>query len=152
MWRSPAAMPRPPACRAPIAAASAWGGSLADRYGRRRVLWPIVLLWLGGIALTLMDALPMIVLGIAVVTAAFFAAYAVASSWVTRRAGAAKAQAVSLYMFFPYMGSSVLGTVGGVVYADSGWPGEAATQPASRPSSGVRFGPPTAAAPVRRSW
>ena len=33
-----------------------------------------------------------------------------------------------------------------------GCPGEAATHAASRPSSGVRFGPPTAAAPVRRSW
>ena len=30
-----------------------------------------------------------------------------------------------------------------------GWPGAAATHAASQPSSGVRFGPPTAAAPLR---
>ena len=32
-----------------------------------------------------------------------------------------------------------------------GCPGAAATQAASQPSSGVRFGPPTAAAPLRVS-
>ena len=33
-----------------------------------------------------------------------------------------------------------------------GCPGAAATHAARRPSSGVRFGPPTAAAPLRRNW
>ena len=30
-----------------------------------------------------------------------------------------------------------------------GWPGAAATQAATRPAGGARFGPPTAAAPLR---
>ncbi|GEM_PF-4032379 len=41
------------------------------------------------------------------------------------RAEKAKAQAASLYLLFYYLGSSVVGTAGGVFYARGGWPGVA---------------------------
>ena len=45
------------------------------------------------------------------------------SSWVGRRAGSAKAQATSMYLFAYYLGSSIAGAAGGLCYAASGWPG-----------------------------
>jgi YNFM family putative membrane transporter len=47
----------------------------------------------------------------------------VASSWVGRRARHARAQASSLYLFFYYLGSSIAGSLGGLAWADRGWPG-----------------------------
>lgn len=104
-------------------AASTWGGSLADRFGRRRVLWPVVAVLLAGTQLTRAPHLLPFIVGIALATAAFFAAHAIASSWLTRRAAGAKAQTAALYMFFLYLGSSVMGTWGGVVLSTGGWGG-----------------------------
>jgi YNFM family putative membrane transporter len=58
-----------------------------------------------------------------VLTFGFFGAHSVASSWVGRRAVQARAQASSLYLFFYYFGSSVVGSLGGIAWADWGWPG-----------------------------
>lgn len=104
---------------------STWVGHLAGRIGRRRVLWTMFLLMLAGVALSLAAPLTWVVLGIAVVTFGFFAGHSIASSWVGRRAGAARAQAASLYMFAYYLGSSIAGSVGGLFYAAQGWLGVA---------------------------
>ena len=105
--------------------ASAWIGGLADRFGRRRMLWITVLILLTGIEFTRADSLPMIVLGIATVTFGFFGGHSIASSWISRRAGPSKAQASSLYLFFYYSGSALVGSYGGVVWAAGGWTGVA---------------------------
>ncbi|MBO3278189.1 MFS transporter [Pseudomonas schmalbachii] len=102
---------------------SAWVGSLADRLGRRKVLWTVILLMLGGLLLTLFSALPLIVTGLLLFTFGFFAAHSVASSWIGRRALKSKGQASSLYLFTYYLGSSVAGTVGGVFWHHYGWMG-----------------------------
>ena len=104
-------------------AASALAGRLADRLGRRRVLWAAVLVMLAGTLLTAAANLALIILGIAVMTLGFFAAHSIASSWVGRRAGAAKAQASSLYLFAYYLGASVVGSAGGLAWEDFGWMG-----------------------------
>ncbi len=103
--------------------ASAWIGSLADRAGRGRMLSLMVALMFGGIALTLMRPLPLVVVGIAVVTFGFFAGHSVASSWVGLRAEQAKAQASALYLFFYYIGASVAGPVGGMFWERAHWLG-----------------------------
>ncbi|MNO80758.1 Inner membrane transport protein YnfM [compost metagenome] len=102
---------------------SAWVGSLADRLGRRKVLWTVILLMLGGLLLTLFSALPLIVAGLLLFTFGFFAAHSVASSWIGRRALKARGQASSLYLFTYYLGSSVAGTAGGVFWHHYGWMG-----------------------------
>ncbi len=102
---------------------SAWMGHLAGRLGRRKVLWTAFVLMLLGVGLTVMRPLPLVVLGIVAVTFGFFGGHSIASSWVGRRAGAAKAQASSMYLFSYYMGSSLAGASGGLFYATHGWNG-----------------------------
>jgi YNFM family putative membrane transporter len=80
-------------------------------------------LMLAGLLLTLSNALPVIVAGMALFTFGFFASHSVASSWVGRRARAPQALATALYLFFYYAGSSVLGSLCGVVWSGAGWPG-----------------------------
>lgn len=104
---------------------SAWMGHLAGKLGRRKVLWTALALMLAGTALTAADPLWLIMLGVVAVTFGFFGGHSIVSSWVGRRAGAAKAQAASLYLFSYYMGSSTAGYFGGFFYASHGWIGVA---------------------------
>ena len=105
---------------------SSWMGHLAGRIGRRKVLWSMLLLVLVGLGLTIFSSLWLIIGGIIVITFGFFGGHSIASSWVGRRAGGAKAHAASIYLFVSYMGSSVAGAAGGVFYTGSGWRGVAA--------------------------
>ena len=100
-------------------------GHLAGRLGRRKVLWIMFVVMLAGLALTLARPLAVIILGMAVVTFGFFGGHSIVSSWVGRRAGSAKAQASSLYLFAYYSGSSLAGAAGGLFYAAHGWSGVA---------------------------
>jgi YNFM family putative membrane transporter len=104
---------------------STWFGKLAGRLGRRRVFWIPVVVFLGGVALTVARPLPLIILGVAVVTVGYFGAHSIASSWVGRRSRASRAQAAAFYLFFLYMGSSVLGWAGGIAWSWAGWIGVA---------------------------
>jgi YNFM family putative membrane transporter len=104
---------------------SAWMGHLAGKLGRRKVLWTAFALMLAGVALTMLQPLPLVILGIVAVTFGFFGGHSIVSSWVGRRAGAAKAQASSVYLFCYYMGSSIAGASGGLFYASHGWNGVA---------------------------
>ena len=98
-------------------------GSLADRLGRRRVLWATIVLMLAGMLLTLFSPLWLVVPGMLIFTFGFFGAHSVASSWIGRRAVKAKGQASSLYLFCYYAGSSVAGTTGGFFWHLAGWNG-----------------------------
>ena len=100
-------------------------GHLAGRLGRRKVLWTMFVVMLAGLALTMCSSLALIVAGIAVITFGFFGGHSIVSSWVGRRAGNAKAQASSMYLFFYYLGSSLAGAAGGLFYAAHGWTGVA---------------------------
>jgi MFS transporter, YNFM family, putative membrane transport protein len=109
---------------------SVWAGRLADRLGRRKVLWATMSAMLAGLLLTLADNLAAIVAGMALFTFSFFASHSMASSWVGRRARAPQALASALYLFFYYLGSSVAGWLCGVLWAHGGWPGVVALQAA----------------------
>jgi len=104
---------------------SAWMGHLAGKLGRRKVLWTALALMLVGVALTMMQPLWLVMGGIVAITFGFFGGHSIVSSWVGRRAGAAKAQAASVYLFCYYMGSSIAGASGGLFYASHGWTGVA---------------------------
>lgn len=104
---------------------SAWMGHLAGKLGRRKVLWTALALMLVGVVLTLAQPLWLVMTGIVAVTFGFFGGHSIVSSWVGRRAGAAKAQAASVYLFCYYMGSSIAGASGGLFYAAHGWAGVA---------------------------
>jgi YNFM family putative membrane transporter len=77
------------------------------------------------VLVTLPDTLPLVVFGLAVMTAGFFASHGIASGWVPTRAhagGVAAGQAASLYLFAYYLGSSVFGSVTGRAWTVGGWP------------------------------
>ncbi|WP_421683809.1 MFS transporter [Stutzerimonas urumqiensis] len=98
-----------------------WAGKLVPRFGARRVLLGGVGLMLLGIALCATAWLASITLGLGVFTLGFFAAHAVASGQVGHHAGGAKAQASALYLCAYYLGSSLVGYVGGYVWEHAGW-------------------------------
>ncbi|PRY03044.1 YNFM family putative membrane transporter [Paraburkholderia sp. BL25I1N1] len=105
--------------------ASPWSGRMADTFGRARVLIASLLLMALGLALTLLHPLAAIAAGIACVTFGFFAGHSVASGWVGRLAKDAKGQAAALYLLAYYIGSSLVGSYGGHVWAGFGWNGVA---------------------------
>jgi predicted MFS family arabinose efflux permease len=76
---------------------------------------------IAAVLLTVPDSLLLVLVGLVLVTAGFFAAHAVASGWVSRHAVSARAQAAGIYMFAYYFGSSVGGWVGGLVFERGGW-------------------------------
>ena len=102
---------------------SAWVGRLGGRYGLGLAMMGSLALELAGVLLTGAPSLPLTILAIAMLTCGFFGAHAVASGWVSRRAQSDRAAAASLYLFAYYLGSSVLGSVGGEFYSHLGWPG-----------------------------
>jgi MFS transporter, YNFM family, putative membrane transport protein len=102
---------------------SAWFGTIANRFGSSTVFPVPALLFIAGILVTLLPGLIAFILGLALATGGFFGAHSIASSWVSRRAGADRATAASFYLFFYYMGSSVMGSVGGIAWGRAGWPG-----------------------------
>jgi YNFM family putative membrane transporter len=104
---------------------SAWFGGLAGRIGRRRMFWVPIVLLIAGVAATDLAPLWLVIGGIALATIGFFGAHSIASAWVGRRAAANRGQAAALYLFFYYLGSSVLGSAGGVAWSGAGWTGVA---------------------------
>jgi predicted MFS family arabinose efflux permease len=106
-------------------ASSRLAGGLTVRFGRLPVLLAAVPVVLAGLAATLVDSLPVILAGLVVFTAGFFGAHSVASGWTPRLASQGRAQASSLYNFFYYAGSSLLGWAGGLFFGSFGWPGVA---------------------------
>jgi len=104
---------------------SALAGRMVERYSRRTVVPAGALITMAGVALTVATPLPLVVLGVAVMTAGFFVVHGVASGWVPVRAaagGVAAAQAASLYLFAYYLGSSVFGGLAGRVWVTGAWP------------------------------
>lgn len=102
---------------------SAAAGRLVARVGRRRALIGALLLTAVGAALTLPDALPLVIAGFLVLTCAFFAAHAVANGWAAADAPEnARGQVGGMYTATYYLGSSVGGAAGAWVYGHAGWP------------------------------
>lgn len=98
-----------------------WAGRLVPRFGARQVLHGGIGLMLLGVALCAAPWLSAAVIGLALFTLGFFAAHAVASGQVGIHAQGAKAQASALYLCAYYLGSSLVGYVGGYVWEHAGW-------------------------------
>jgi len=99
-------------------------GRLALRWGQQRVLWASVSITAVGVLVSLAETLPVFVAGLSLMTVGFFAMHAVCSGWVGLVAPqASKAQATALYLLSYYVGSSVLGYLGGWAWDHGGWLG-----------------------------
>lgn len=106
--------------------ASPLAGRAADRFGRVPVIVGGILLAALGLAVTLSAALLAVVAGIALLTTGFFAAHAAASGWIGLLARRDLGHASSLYLLAYYLGSSVIGSLGGFAWTHGGWGGIAA--------------------------
>ncbi len=96
-------------------------GRLGARYGRSRVLGVAAVMVAAGAAVTVASPLPLVVAGVALLTAGFFVGHAVASSLVAARAATGRAQATALYTIGYYVGSSLFGWWGGAAWSAHGW-------------------------------
>jgi YNFM family putative membrane transporter len=103
--------------------AASWAaGLLGDRFGHFRVMPIGIAAAMAGVAITLSASLPVIILGIVLLTTGFFMAHSVASALVGRLAHGTKGHAASLYLLAYYLGSSVAGSIGGHAWSAGGWP------------------------------
>lgn len=105
---------------------SAYAGKLAHKWGQRKVEPYAITVMICGLLLTLATPIWVIIMGLAIFTAGFFATHGVASGWVAARARAgvgATGQASSAYMFFYYLGSSIFGALAGTFWHWKAWPG-----------------------------
>lgn len=101
---------------------SATANRLATRIGRRRAIIGALLLMAVGAALTIPDSVAMVAVGFVVLTCSFFAAHAIANSWAAAEAPEnARGQTGGCYTLMYYLGSSVGGGVGAVIYGEAGW-------------------------------
>ncbi|MGW7821266.1 MFS transporter [Streptomyces puniciscabiei] len=98
-------------------------GRLVGRLGRRGALYLAGGTTAAGLLLSLVPSLPLVLLGLVLITAGFFAGHAVASSAVSKTATRGRAQASALYQSMYYIGSSVGSTVGATAFHADGWGG-----------------------------
>lgn len=102
---------------------STFMGKMSDSFGKPKTLPLSILLMLSGVLLTLNDSLLLIITGIAVLTFGFFGSHSIASNWVGELSSDYRAQAASLYLLAYYLGSSIVGTSGGIVWKHLNWGG-----------------------------
>jgi predicted MFS family arabinose efflux permease len=100
---------------------SSRAGAWTQRFGRIPTLLSCVGTVVVGVLLTIPPSLPLIVLGVVLVTAGFFAAHAVVGGWVPVANADAAGEASALYSLSFYVGSSVVGWAIGLIYGGSGW-------------------------------
>ncbi|MBT2537279.1 MFS transporter [Arthrobacter sp. ISL-69] len=94
---------------------------LTMKFGRRTILLAGIVLMVLGLALTLTQLLVLILAGLLVFTGGFFAAHSIGAGWTGGIATTGRAQAASLYNLAYYLGSSVIGWAGGLVFQSFGW-------------------------------
>lgn len=101
-------------------------GKLVGRLGRRGSLYLAGGTTTLGLLLSLADSLVLVLLGLVLITAGFFAGHAVASSSVSHTAKEGRAQASALYQSAYYVGSSAGSTLGAIAFHAGGWSGTVA--------------------------
>ena len=104
-------------------ASSAWAGSLVDRFGRGNIMLGMIGAMAVGVLTTLNTHLSLIVLGLAIFTFGYFATHAIASGWVSVRAGTRRGLVSALYLSSYYLGSSLLGSTSGPLWTHYHWNG-----------------------------
>ncbi|MDE2252882.1 MAG: MFS transporter [Betaproteobacteria bacterium] len=98
-------------------------GRLAWRFGQRRVFAAAMVLSSGGMLLTLLPALPAIVVGLTLSSAGVFIAQSMATGQVPAFATRARSSAVGLYVLCYYLGGSIGALAPSLVWEHEGWPG-----------------------------
>ncbi|WP_374119267.1 MFS transporter [Streptomyces odontomachi] len=105
---------------------SATVGRLVGRLGRRGALYLAAGTTASGLLLSLAGPLVLVLLGLVLITAGFFAGHTAASSAVSHTATHGRAQASALYQSGYYLGSSIGSTLGAIAFRAAGWGGTVA--------------------------
>ncbi len=103
-----------------------WTGFVIRRIGRRHFMIINFAVWAVGLGLTLTDPLWMIILGLALCAACGLITQATSTGYVTITAQFGRSSAVGLYVTSFYLGGSVGGALGGILWTHGGWPSVAA--------------------------
>jgi predicted MFS family arabinose efflux permease len=98
-------------------------GHLVSRFGRRKFGMIALSVWMCGILLTLTPSLPVIVLGLFMITASGFYVQVCCQSFVATNAREGNSSAVGLYVTSFYIGGSFGGLIPGLLWGSTGWPG-----------------------------
>lgn len=100
---------------------AAGAGRVGERLGRHATLLLTTTGMVAGGGALLTGSLAVVIGGLVLFTLMFFAAHTTAAAWVGRRATTGRAQAAAIYTLGYYVGSSVFGWLGGVVFDHAGW-------------------------------
>ena len=99
-----------------------FAGRWIDRAGHRFTLVVAYAGAVGGILLTLIPSMPLILVGLALCCTAVFVAQSASTSYIGTVAAEARAAAVGLYVLFYYTGGSAGAALPGYVWNRGGWP------------------------------
>lgn len=102
-------------------------GRWVARFGRRRLVTFTIGLWIGGLLITLIPSLPVIIAGLTVSAACGLLCQSISTGVVAVTAEHGHSSAVGLYVTCYYIGGSVGGVVPGLAWSVHGWPGCIAT-------------------------
>jgi predicted MFS family arabinose efflux permease len=98
-------------------------GRLVSLLGRRTFGTIALSVWMGGILLTLAPSLPVIVIGLLMITGSGFYVQVCCQSFVATNAREGNSSAVGLYVTSFYIGGSFGGFIPGLLWSSTGWPG-----------------------------
>jgi len=98
-------------------------GRFLDRFGFRSTSILYCGMMIGGLLLTLVRSLAIVIVGLAIFSSGMFVAQATASVQTGAIAGRARSSAAGLYVTFYYLGGSMGATLTGWFWKWRGWPG-----------------------------
>ena len=96
-------------------------GWAVGRFGRRHFMIGVIMVWMGGIALTLAAPLPAIIVGLAACAGCGMICQAISTGYVAVSAQAGRSSAVGLYVTSFYIGGSFGAALGGIAWMLGQW-------------------------------
>jgi len=102
-------------------------GRAVARIGRRPFILMVLVVWAGGMLLTLLPSLPAIILGLLLVSACGIITQATSTAFVAVTAQGGKSAAIGLYVTSFYIGGTFGGWLPGLGYEVGGWTTSLAT-------------------------
>ena len=96
-------------------------GKLSDRHRPERLLRYSLILLGAGLSMLLIPRLWALIAGLGILTFAFFSTHTIASRIVSVNASRSKSSATSIYWLSYYAGSSIIGSLTGIILTLFGW-------------------------------
>lgn len=96
-------------------------GKLSDKYRPERLLRYSLILLGAGLSMLLIPRLWALITGLGILTFAFFSTHTIASRIVSVNASRSKSSATSIYWLSYYAGSSIIGSLTGIILTRFGW-------------------------------